>query len=55
MEVEEDRVAAEVEQRITIFKLGWTVYDDSTLGNVYVDNYTRPRAKAKGIGAVYRA
>ena len=55
MEVEEDRVAAEVEQRITIFKLGWTVYDDSTLRIVYVDNCTRSGANAKGIGAVYRA
>lgn len=55
MEVEEDQVAAEVEQRITISKLGWTVYDDSTLGIVYVDNCTRSGAEAKGIGAVYRA
>lgn len=55
MEGEEDQVAAEVGQRITISKLGWTVYDDSTLGIVYVVNCTRSGAKAKGIGAVYRA
>ena len=54
MEAEEDQVAAEVEQRIMISKLGWTVYGDSTLGILHVDNCTGSGAKAKGVGAVHR-
>lgn len=50
VEVEEDQVAAEVEQMMMISKRGWTAYDDNTPSRLYLDKRTWPGAKARRAG-----